>query len=35
MRIFWEDQLKQHGIKVEVLCRAELEAIRKRKTKPR
>ena len=31
----WEDQLKQHGIRVEVLCRAELEAIRKRKTKQR
>ena len=29
----WEDQLKQHGIKVEVLCRGELEAIRERKTK--
>ena len=29
----WEEQLEQHGIKVEVLCRAELEAIRKRKTK--
>ncbi len=26
----WEDQLKQHGIKVEVLCRCELETIRKR-----
>ena len=29
----WEDQLKQHGIKVEVLCRDELKAIQKRKTK--
>ncbi len=29
----WEDQLKQHGIKIEVLCRGELEVIRKRKTK--
>lgn len=29
----WEDQLKQHGIKVEVLCRGELEEIRERKTK--
>ena len=29
----WEDQLKKHGIKVEVLCRDELEAIRARKTK--
>jgi hypothetical protein len=29
----WEVQLKKHGIKVEVLCRGELEAIRERKTK--
>ena len=29
----WEDQLKKYGIKVEVLCRGELEAIRGRKTK--
>lgn len=29
----WEDQLKKHGIKVEVLCRGELKAIRERKTK--
>lgn len=29
----WEDQLKAHGIKVEVLCRRELKAIRDRKTK--
>ena len=29
----WEDQLKKHDIKVEVLCRGELKAIRERKTK--
>ena len=29
----WEDQLNKHGIKVEVLCRGELAAIRERKTK--
>lgn len=29
----WEIQLKKHGIKVEMLCRGELEAIRARKTK--
>ncbi len=29
----WEDQLKKHGIKVEVICRGELNAIRERKTK--
>ena len=29
----WEDQLKKHGIKIEFLCRDELEAIRKTKTK--
>ena len=29
----WEAQLKVHGIKVEYLCRSELETIRERKTK--
>ena len=29
----WEDQLKKHGVRVEFLCRGELEAIRKTKTK--
>ncbi len=29
----WEEQLALHGIKVEVLCRGELEVIRERKTK--
>lgn len=28
----WEPQLKRHGIELEVLCRCELEAIRKRKS---
>jgi hypothetical protein len=28
----WEADLKRHGIKLEVLCRCELEAIRSRKT---
>lgn len=27
----WEDQLKKHGIRIEFLCRGELEAIRKRR----
>jgi hypothetical protein len=29
----WEEQLAGHGIKVEVLCRGELEIVRERKTK--
>ena len=28
----WEPALAAHGIRLEVLCRCELEAIRKRKT---
>jgi len=29
----WESALNSHGIKLEVLCREELEQIRKRKSK--
>lgn len=29
----WEPQLATHGIRVEILCRTELEAIRRTKTK--
>jgi hypothetical protein len=28
----WEERLRAHGIRLEVLCRGELEAIRKRKS---
>lgn len=28
----WEAELKRHGIRLEILCRCELEAIRRRKT---